>query len=193
MQPSARPWNRGCSHRLWCCSRRQARGQLPPQHRPDPLPKEVPIRKAMGKGEKRRRSSSSSSSPSRDHNNQPPLQRARHRESPGVKDLRGSLGSLQPTNERQTPPQHILRPPAPSLSMLTTQQPEQVGGKLSSYWQKWEQKGAHPSVVSMLRWGYRIPLKENPELTTVPKISSGYSSSVMDIALEQAIRALEDK
>ena len=45
----------------------------------------------------------------------------------------------------------------------------------------------------MLRWGYRIPLKENPELTTVPKISSGYSSSVMDIALEQAIRALEEK
>jgi hypothetical protein len=68
-----------------------------------------------------------------------------------------------------------------------------VGGKLKDYWEQWERRGAHPMVVGMLRWGYRIPLRETPMLTTEPKVSSEYSSSIMDEALNQAVRTLLEK
>ena len=56
-----------------------------------------------------------------------------------------------------------------------------VGGRLQKYWQKWQELGANPRVVSILKEGYSLPFKMRPPLTRFPLIQSGYANPVKTI------------
>ena len=45
-----------------------------------------------------------------------------------------------------------------------------VGDRLQKYWQKWQQLGANPRVVSILKEGYSLPFKMRLPLTRFPLI-----------------------
>ena len=54
-----------------------------------------------------------------------------------------------------------------------------VGGRLQQFWQVWEQKGAPPSVVEMIKEGYILPFQKNsekPPLIKEPSIQSSYKN-----------------
>ena len=42
-----------------------------------------------------------------------------------------------------------------------------VGGRLQTFWPKWQELGANPRVVSILKEGYALPFKMRPPLDTV--------------------------
>ena len=45
-----------------------------------------------------------------------------------------------------------------------------VGGRLQTFWPKWQELGANPRVVSILKEGYALPFKMRPPLTRFPLI-----------------------
>ena len=49
-----------------------------------------------------------------------------------------------------------------------------VGGRIQRFWQKWQELGANPRVVSILKEGYSLPFKIRPPLTRFPLIQSGF-------------------
>ena len=53
-----------------------------------------------------------------------------------------------------------------------------VGGRLQTFWPKWQELGANPRVVSILKEGYTLPFKMRPPLTRFPLITSGYARSL---------------
>jgi len=65
-----------------------------------------------------------------------------------------------------------------------------VGGRLRHYWNRWLSRGADNWVVGVLRWGYQIPLSQQPQLTKHPLFLSHYQDPQMNCLLEQSIREL---
>ena len=51
-----------------------------------------------------------------------------------------------------------------------------VGGRLQQFWHIWQELGANPQVVSVLRAGYSLPFSQKPLLTRFPLIHSGYAN-----------------
>ena len=68
-----------------------------------------------------------------------------------------------------------------------------VGGRLQTFWLKWQELGANPRVVSILREGYALPFKMRPPWTRFPLIKSGYANLVRSRALSEALVALREK
>ena len=68
-----------------------------------------------------------------------------------------------------------------------------VGGRLQTFWPKWQELGANPRVVSILKEGYALPFKMRPPLTRFPLITSGYANPVRSRALSEALVALRKK
>ena len=82
----------------------------------------------------------------------------------------------------------------PSVSNVPNAVSEQnVGGRLQSFWQVWQNKGANPRVVSILKEGYTLPFKQRPRLTRFPLIQSGYSSPTKNRFLKEALINLMNK
>ena len=57
----------------------------------------------------------------------------------------------------------------PSVPSVPNAVPEQaVGGRLQRFWQVWQNMGANPRVVSILKEGYTLPFKQRPLLVRFP-------------------------
>ena len=61
-----------------------------------------------------------------------------------------------------------------------------VGGSLQKFWQKRQELGASPRVVSILKEGYSLLFKMRPPLTRFPLIQSGYANPVKKRFLKEA-------
>ena len=68
-----------------------------------------------------------------------------------------------------------------------------VGGRLQTFWPKWQELGANPRVVSILKEGYALPFKMRPPLTRFPLIQSGYAKPAKSRSLTEALYALIEK
>ena len=68
-----------------------------------------------------------------------------------------------------------------------------VGGRLRRFLAQWEHQGAHRSILSLLRDGYKLPFRERPNLSRVPCITSGYAGSDRQSALLTSIQDLLHK
>ena len=68
-----------------------------------------------------------------------------------------------------------------------------VGGRLRRFLPQWEHQGAHPSILSLLRDGYKLPFRERPNLSRVPCITSSYAGSDRQSALLTCIQDLLHK
>ena len=51
-----------------------------------------------------------------------------------------------------------------------------VGGRLRRFLTQWEHQGAHRSILSLLRDGYKLSFRERPNLSRDPCITSGYAA-----------------
>ena len=47
---------------------------------------------------------------------------------------------------------------------------QSVGGRLQKFWQVWQEMGANPRVISVLKEGYTLPFKQRPLLTRFPLV-----------------------
>ena len=82
----------------------------------------------------------------------------------------------------------------PSVSNVSNAVSEQnVGGRLQSFWQVWQNMGLNPRVVSILKEGYTLPFKQRPRLTRFPLIQSSYSSPTKNMYLKEALISLMNK
>ena len=70
---------------------------------------------------------------------------------------------------------------------------QNVGGRLQSFWQVWQNMGSNPRVVSILKEGYTLPFKQRPLLTRFPLVQSGYSSPTKNMYLKEALISLMNK
>ena len=83
---------------------------------------------------------------------------------------------------------------APSVSNVPNAVSKQnVGGRLQSFWQAWQNMGSNPRVVSILKKGYTLPFKQRPLLTRFLLIQSGYSSPTKNMYLKEALISLMNK
>ena len=83
---------------------------------------------------------------------------------------------------------------APSVPNVPNAVSEQnVGGRLQSFWQVWQNMGLNPRVVSILKEGYTLPFKQRPLLTRFPLVQSGYSSPTKNMYLKEALISLMNK
>ena len=83
---------------------------------------------------------------------------------------------------------------APSVPNVPNAVSEQnVGGRLQSFWQVWQNMGSNPRVVSILKEGYTLPFKQRPLLTRFPLVQSGYSSPTKNMYLKEALISLMNK
>ena len=64
---------------------------------------------------------------------------------------------------------------------------QSVGGRLQEFWLIWQEMGANPRVVSVLRDGYTLPFKQRPPLTRSPLIQSGYENPSRNRSLKEGI------
>ena len=79
-------------------------------------------------------------------------------------------------------------------SSLPPRQPLKVGGRLHHYWQTWQQKGASPYIVSLLKDGLKLDFKEQPPLTKTPIVMESYAGDpVREAALRAALEELLEK
>ena len=85
----------------------------------------------------------------------------------------------------------LFVPSVPNVPSAVSEQ--NVGGRLQSFWQVWQNMGANPRVVSILKEGYTLPFKQRPLLTRFPLIQSGYSSPTKNIYLKEALISLMNK
>ena len=67
------------------------------------------------------------------------------------------------------------------------------GGRLSTFWQVWEPKRAHPRVVTILKEGYCLNFRLKPPLTKVPVIRSKYLNREKQEFLIKAVYQMIDK
>ena len=67
------------------------------------------------------------------------------------------------------------------------------GGRLSTFWQVWEAKRAHPRVVTILKEGYCLNCRLKPPLTKVPVIRSKYLNRETQQFLIKAVYQMIDK
>ena len=68
-----------------------------------------------------------------------------------------------------------------------------VGGRLQEFWQVWQEMGANPWVVSILKEGYTLPFKMKPPLARSPMIQSGYANPTKNRFLKEALTSLKRK
>ena len=68
-----------------------------------------------------------------------------------------------------------------------------VGGRLQQFWHIWQEMGANPRVVSVLRDGYTLPFKQRPLLTRFPLVQSGYANPTKSRFLKEALVNLIEK
>ena len=61
------------------------------------------------------------------------------------------------------------------------------------FWHIWQETGANPQVVSILKEGYALPFKMRPPLTRSPLIPSGYANPAKNRFLKEALLALMNK
>ena len=70
---------------------------------------------------------------------------------------------------------------------------QNVGGRLQKFRQVWQNMGANPRVVSILKDGYTLPFKQRPRLTRFPLVQSGYASPTKNLCLKEALLSLMSK
>ena len=110
---------------------------------------------------------------------------------------------VQPLQERvntscvQSPQGREKTPCVPSQRLVTSDQLSQeepedlsVGGRLRCFLTKWEKQGAHKSLLSLIRDGYRLPFTDCPYLSRVPCNTSGSAGSDKQNALSTSIQEL---
>ena len=92
-------------------------------------------------------------------------------------------------------------PPRPQPPLLTIPGPvapegqslPPVGARLQAFWRVWEEKGASPWIVSVLREGYNLEFEKEPPLTRTPSVVSQYQDPVKQALLEDEIQSLLQK
>ena len=87
-------------------------------------------------------------------------------------------------------------PPPVSPSVQAAPQGQQVprvGARLQQFWRVWEERGASPWVVSVLKEGYNLEFQKEPPLTRVPNVESSYKDPTKQRILEEEIAALVQK
>ena len=87
--------------------------------------------------------------------------------------------------------QCLFVPSAPNAPNAVVKQA--VGGRLQQFWHIWQEMGANPRVVSVLRDGYSLPFKQRPRLTRFPLVQSGYANPGKSRSLTEALRSLIGK
>ena len=85
----------------------------------------------------------------------------------------------------------LFVPSVPSVPSAVSEQ--NVGGRLQSFWQVWQNMGANPRLVSILKEGYTLPFKQRPLLTRFPLIQCSYSSPTKNMYLKEALISLVQK
>ena len=95
------------------------------------------------------------------------------------------------TLSTQTPPEGA-KTPCVQLSKASIYTQENikdlpVGGRLKWFVKQWEQHGAHPFHLDILKQGYRLPFRDHPKLSRTPCIHSGYNEIDKDSALSSSI------
>ena len=91
----------------------------------------------------------------------------------------------------QTPPEGA-KTPCVQLSKASIYTQENikdlpVGGRLKWFVKQWEQQGAHPFHLDILKQGYRLPFRDHPKLSRTPCIHSRYNEIDKDSALSSSI------
>ena len=103
----------------------------------------------------------------------------------------------QKIKSKQYGPTHTIPSSQTSFSPLLNapqgQEVPRVGARLQSFWKVWEDKGASPWVVSVLRDGYNLEFEEEPPLTRVPSVVSQYQDPLKQELLGEEISALLKK
>ena len=82
-------------------------------------------------------------------------------------------------------------PPVPNIPSAVTGQI--VGGRLQQFWHIWQEMGANPGVVSVLKDGYSLPFSQRPLLTRVPLVHSGYANPTKSRSLKESLLDLIGK
>ena len=78
-------------------------------------------------------------------------------------------------------------------STSTKEKPRSVvGGHLQKFWKVWQELGANPLVVSILKEGYILPFKMKP-LARSPMIQSGYANPTKKHFLKEVLNSLKEK
>ena len=67
------------------------------------------------------------------------------------------------------------------------------GGRLSTFWQVWEARKAHPRVVTILKEGYCLNFRLKPPLTKIPLIKSKYLNREKQQFLIKAVYQMIEK
>ena len=70
---------------------------------------------------------------------------------------------------------------------------QNVGERLQKFWHIWQEMGANPQVVSILKDGYALPFKMRPPLTRLPLSRSGYANPAKNRFLKEALLTLINK
>ena len=81
--------------------------------------------------------------------------------------------------------------PVTNLQLAASNLP--VGARLQNYWQTWLDLGASLKVVQILREGYTLPFRIQPNLTRSPTIISCYVNPHRNLYLLEALHQLMDK
>ena len=90
-------------------------------------------------------------------------------------------------------------PPTESLAIPRAVPPvfqnhnEPVGGRLQYFWLQWQQLGASPWIVSILRRGFQIRFHEQPALSPAPKPFSLPGAHAKRLALSEEIDSMLTK
>ena len=86
---------------------------------------------------------------------------------------------------------HLFHPQASNES-CSLQGP--VGARLLHFWETWQERGADPWVVSVLRFGFRIPFIMTPTLSSIPLSLSAYAvDSEKFLVLKKEVSDLLEK
>ena len=107
------------------------------------------------------------------------------------------LPERQVTLSKNTPPEGV-KTPSVQLGKVPLYIQENikdlpVGGRLKWFVEHWEQQGAHPFQLDLLRQGYRLPFRDHPKLSRTPCIHSEYNDADKDNALSTSILDLLTK
>ena len=68
-----------------------------------------------------------------------------------------------------------------------------VGARLQNFWQVWQDLGASPIVVQILKEGYTLPFRIRPKLVRFPTVVSCYANPHRNSYLMEALHQLTDK
>ena len=68
-----------------------------------------------------------------------------------------------------------------------------VGARLQNFWQAWQNLGAGPKVVQILKEGYTLPFRIRPKLTRYPTVVSCYVNPRRNSYLLEALHQLIDQ